>query len=94
MLAARRIESLTKLAEEIKTLSPSTTVLAVKTDIVSEADAKNLFAKVQEKFGRAADVLLNNAGYGKDDSNIADTPVADWWLGIVSSSFHEWASRH
>lgn len=59
-------------------------MLAIKTDIVNESDVKNLFVEIQQTFGRAADVLLNNAGY-LEDSSIADTPVDTWWKAMVSS---------
>jgi len=56
----------------------------VKADITSEEQVKNLFASVQKTFGRPADVLLNNAGYLKDDQKIGETAPNDWWTGIVS----------
>ncbi|KAI9056235.1 hypothetical protein LZ554_001163 [Drepanopeziza brunnea f. sp. 'monogermtubi'] len=81
VIAARRIDALNKVAEEIKSISPSTQVLAVKTDIIVESDVKSLFDQVQETFGRAADVLLNNAGYLKDGA-VAETPADEWWSGL------------
>jgi NADP-dependent 3-hydroxy acid dehydrogenase YdfG len=84
VIAARRIDALEKVAEEIKAINPNVKVLAVKTDITSEEDAKNLFASVQKTFGRHADVLLNNAGYLKDEQLIGETAPNDWWTGIVS----------
>jgi NAD(P)-dependent dehydrogenase (short-subunit alcohol dehydrogenase family) len=59
-------------------------VLAVNADITSEEEVKNLFALVQKTFGRPADVMLNNAGYLKDDQLIGETAPNDWWTGIVS----------
>ncbi|EKD14500.1 uncharacterized protein L3040_000031 [Drepanopeziza brunnea f. sp. 'multigermtubi'] len=81
VIAARRLDALNEVAEELKSISPTTQVLAVKTDIVVESDVKSLFDRVQETFGRAADVLLNNAGYLKDGA-IAETPADEWWTGI------------
>ncbi|KAL2069322.1 hypothetical protein VTL71DRAFT_15660 [Oculimacula yallundae] len=78
VIAARNLERLNKIAEELRAISPSTTVLPVKVDIANESDVKILFAEIQKTFGRAADVLLNNAGYLKDGS-IVDTPVDKWW---------------
>ncbi|KAH7308810.1 hypothetical protein BKA65DRAFT_601664 [Rhexocercosporidium sp. MPI-PUGE-AT-0058] len=78
VVTARNIDNLNKLADELRVISPSTKVLAVKTDIVIESDVKNLFVEVQKTFGQAADVLLNNAGY-LEDGSIADTPVDVWW---------------
>ncbi|KAG4437489.1 hypothetical protein IFR05_007044 [Cadophora sp. M221] len=81
IVTSRNIDSLNKLADELRTISPSTKVLAVKTNIVNELDVKNLFAEIQRTFGQAADVLLNNTGY-LEDSNIADTAVDTWWKSI------------
>jgi NAD(P)-dependent dehydrogenase (short-subunit alcohol dehydrogenase family) len=50
---------------------------------VEEVD--NLYKKIQQTFGRPTDVLLNNAGYLKDDELIGETPVEEWWKGIVGS---------
>jgi NAD(P)-dependent dehydrogenase (short-subunit alcohol dehydrogenase family) len=56
----------------------------VKADITSEDQVKELFASVQKAFGRHADVLINNAGYLKDDQLIGETAPNDWWTGIVN----------
>jgi NADP-dependent 3-hydroxy acid dehydrogenase YdfG len=84
VIAARNEETMEKVVEEIKSINPQTTVLSVKTDIVSESDVSNLYTQVQKRFGRHADVLLNNAGYLQDEQLIGETPVEDWWKGIVS----------
>ena len=84
VIAARRLDALEKVAEELRAISPSSKVLAVKADITSEDDVKNLFASIQKTFGRPADVLLNNAGYLKDDEFIGETAPNVWWTGIVS----------
>jgi short-subunit dehydrogenase len=57
VLAARRIERLHTLEENLKNIE----VLSVKTDITLESDCKNLIDKAVEKFGRI-DILINNAG--------------------------------
>jgi len=82
VIAARRVDALEKVAEEIKAINPNVKVLAIKTDITSEEDAKNLFASVQKTFGRPADVLLNNAGYLRDEQLIGETAPNEWWTGI------------
>jgi NADP-dependent 3-hydroxy acid dehydrogenase YdfG len=84
VIAARRVAALEKVAAELRTISPSSKVLAVNTDITSEDQVKNLFDSVQKTFGRPADVLLNNAGYLKDDQLIGETAPNEWWTGIVS----------
>ena len=86
MIAARRIDALEEIATELNKISPSSKVLPVKADITSEEQVKNLFASVQTTFGRPADVLINNAGYLKDDQLIGETAPNEWWTGIVSSN--------
>jgi short-subunit dehydrogenase len=56
-LAARRTERL----EEVKRELPDTEILAIRTDITSEADCRNLIELTIQHFGRI-DVLINNAG--------------------------------
>lgn len=92
VITARNLLALNRLAEELKVISPSTNILAIKTDISNEDDVKNLFAQIQKTFGRAANVLLNNAGI-LEDSHIIDTPVEQWWKTMVralvaASSFY------
>ncbi len=56
-LAARRIDRL----NEIKNKLPDTDILAIKTDISSELDCKNLIDLTIQHFGRI-DIFINNAG--------------------------------
>ena len=63
VLAARSIDKLEKIAEE---LGQQSTVngqqfLCVKTDVTKEEDCKNLIEKTIETFGKI-DILVNNAG--------------------------------
>ena len=63
VLAARSIDKLEKIAEEInKKFNKSTdNVLCVKTDVTKEEDCKNLVEQTVKHFGKI-DVLVNNAG--------------------------------
>lgn len=63
VLAARSIDKLEKIAEEInKKFNKSTDeVLCVKTDVTKEEDCKNLVEQTVKHFGKI-DVLVNNAG--------------------------------
>lgn len=56
-LAARRIDRLEKLKEELN----DTEVFTVKTDVSVEEDCKNLIDATIEKYGKI-DILINNAG--------------------------------
>ncbi len=61
VLAARRLDRLEALAEEL----PGS--LAVATDLSLEADRERLVAETLDRFGRV-DVLVNNAGVGQQTS--------------------------
>lgn len=56
-LAARRIDRLEKLKEELN----DTEVFTIKTDVSVEEDCKNLIDATIEKYGKI-DILINNAG--------------------------------
>ncbi len=59
VIAARNIEKLNKLADELH--QDTKDVLPVKTDVSKEADCRNLINETVIKFG-GIDVLINNAG--------------------------------
>ena len=66
---------------------PPERVLGVKADITSEAEVRELFRRVREKFNRL-DVLVNNAGFawprgGPINLELAETPL-DVWLKVLS----------
>lgn len=70
VLAARRIERLAALAEEIQATTPST-ALAVQMDIADERDIQRAMQQTREAFG-SIDVLINNAGLGHFASSVVD----------------------
>lgn len=59
VLAARRVERLAQLAEEIAQAGGE--ALVVATDVTRRADVENLIEQTIQRFGRV-DVLINNAG--------------------------------
>ena len=65
VLAARSIDKLEKIAEEINerfnSQQSTSKVLCVKTDVTKEEDCKNLVEQTVKHFGKI-DVLVNNAG--------------------------------
>ena len=63
VLAARSIDMLEKIAEELgqQTTDNRQQLLCIKTDVTKEEDCRNLIEKTVEKFGKI-DVLVNNAG--------------------------------
>jgi NAD(P)-dependent dehydrogenase (short-subunit alcohol dehydrogenase family) len=74
-LAGRRPEPLEAVAQQAQGLGART--LAVATDVADPASVKNLFAKVQETFGRL-DVLFNNAGTGGAPRLLEDLTYEQW----------------
>lgn len=64
MLAKRNVDTLN--AENVKSIDKDIPTLVQKTDVASEAEVRELYERINEKFGRA-DVVVNNAvtgGYG------------------------------
>ena len=59
VLAARKIESLKELEQEIKIAGGE--ALSVQTDVSVESDCKNLIQATLDRFGQI-DILINNAG--------------------------------
>lgn len=74
VLAGRRAELLQAVAEES---GAGDRVLAIPTDIGEPDSVNNLFAQVEEKFGRL-DLLFNNAGSGAPPVPIEELTFAQW----------------
>lgn len=51
--------------------------LAIKADIRSEEDIKNMFEITKKEFG-TINILVNNSGIYLDEKNVVDMPVSDW----------------
>jgi len=73
-VAARRAERLERLAQEIREAGAQ--AMAVSADLRDEAGIAALFAKVRKSWG-GVDVLINNAGLGRE-STLADGDPKDW----------------
>ena len=76
VLAARRVDKLEALANEIKGMGAGADVLVVQADLSKLEDIQSLIQKTLEKFGRI-DVLVNNAGFGRLDWLEKLDPVKD-----------------
>ncbi len=74
VLAARRVEKLQTLAQEINSLGAET--LVVQADLAKLEDIQSLVSQTIEKFGRI-DILVNNAGFGRLDWLEKLDPVKD-----------------
>ncbi len=68
-------EKAMKTLEEIKALGVK--AIAVKTDIKSEEDIKNMLRITTDEFGKI-NILVNNAGIYLDEKYVTEMSVADW----------------
>lgn len=73
VLAGRRIEPLSQVAEE----SGTDRALPVSTDVGHPDSVASLFATIKQKFGRL-DVLVNNAGVSGMSMGFEDITFAQW----------------
>jgi NAD(P)-dependent dehydrogenase (short-subunit alcohol dehydrogenase family) len=71
VIAARREERLTDLADELR--QAGTTVLTHRTDVAVREECDGLAAAVAQEFGRI-DVLINNAGVGPAGAALREDP--------------------
>jgi short-subunit dehydrogenase len=75
-LAARRIDRLEALAQEIAVMGSGAETLVVRADLSKLEDIQTIVAETTEKFHRI-DVLVNNAGFGRLDWLEKLDPVKD-----------------
>ncbi|MBN1464981.1 SDR family oxidoreductase [candidate division KSB1 bacterium] len=84
VLAARRIEKLAALHEEISSFNKK--CLHIQTDVTMEDQVVNLFERARERFGKI-DILVNNAGRGLK-SEITHISLDEWtsvlWTNLTS----------
>jgi NAD(P)-dependent dehydrogenase (short-subunit alcohol dehydrogenase family) len=81
VLAARRAERLSALVGRLESMGGE--ALAVTTDVTSESDVDNLFARAVERFG-TVDVLINNAGIA--DSTPVDEMPLELWHQVIETN--------
>ncbi len=63
VLAARRLDRLERLADELRTIDPNLVAIAVPADLAEPEAPGRLAREVLERFG-GVDLLINNAGLG------------------------------
>ena len=61
VMAARNVEELKRIGQDVEARYPGVETLAVQTDVTREEDCKALVERTVERFG-GVDVLINNAG--------------------------------
>jgi short-subunit dehydrogenase len=66
VLAARRVERLEALAQEIQAMGTGAETLVVPADVSKLEDIQSLIDQTVTRFGRI-DILVNNAGFGRLD---------------------------
>jgi len=66
IIAARRVDKLEALAQEILAMGSGAEALVVQADLSKLEDIQSLIKQTVDKFGRI-DVLVNNAGFGRLD---------------------------
>lgn len=76
VLAARRVDKLEALAQEILAMNSVAETLVVQADLSRLEDIQSLIKQTVDKFGRI-DVLVNNAGFGRLDWLENLDPVKD-----------------
>ena len=76
VLAARRVDRLEALAEEITSMGTGAEAFIVQADLSKLEDIQSLIKQTLDKYGRI-DVLVNNAGFGRIDWLEKLDPVKD-----------------
>ncbi len=66
VLAARRVDKLQTLAQEINSMNTGAETLVIQADLSKLEDIQAMIAQTLEKF-RRIDILVNNAGFGRLD---------------------------
>jgi len=80
-LAARDLNGLTKIAEELKELGPR--VIPIRTDVRNAADVNSMVQRVFNEFGRI-DTLVNNAGISAVAPAEEMTP--EQWQDVIDTN--------
>lgn len=66
VLAARRVDRLQVLAQEINSMQTGAETLVIQADLAKLEDIQSMILQTLEKFGNI-DILVNNAGFGRLD---------------------------
>ena len=80
-LAARNLDGLTKVADELKEVGPR--VIPIRTDVRNLADVESMVRRVFNEFGRI-DILVNNAGISAIAA--AEEMTQEQWHDVIDTN--------
>jgi NAD(P)-dependent dehydrogenase (short-subunit alcohol dehydrogenase family) len=88
IVTGRRKEKLDETVRSTEVLNKGNVskVMGIVADLKIESEVEALFREVVGVFGRAADVVIANAGLLSDNLSLADEDVSTWWSVWVSRS--------
>lgn len=88
ILVARDEAKLKEVEREVLAINHKIEVLLVALDITNEIAVGQLFDKIQARFGRHADTLVNNAAVSTATNDggptLHEAEVDEWWKNFVS----------
>ncbi|KAK1238132.1 hypothetical protein MKX08_002711 [Trichoderma sp. CBMAI-0020] len=83
VLVARDEAKLKQVETEVHQINTKIETLLVALDITDEAAVKQLYTRIQEQYGRAADILVANAAVSAATNGggpvLHEAPVDKWW---------------
>ncbi|RFU77871.1 short-chain dehydrogenase reductase [Trichoderma arundinaceum] len=86
VLVARDVAKLKEAEEEVHRINPKVETLLAALDITDEAAMEQLYARIQERFGRHADVLVSNAAVNLAKNGggptLHEAAVGEWWTNF------------
>lgn len=89
VLVARDNAKLKEVEAEVHRINPKIETLLVALDITDEAAVKQLYTNIQERYGRAADILVANAAVSAATNGggpvLHEAAVDKWWSNFVGS---------
>lgn len=89
VISGRRVDRLDAVVQHLRKKYHNTKILAVRADVTVANDMEFLFSNVRSAFGRAADVVLANAGIMEKHNLIADQDVDAWWNSMARNLLWE-----
>ncbi|KAH8817066.1 hypothetical protein F5884DRAFT_853496 [Xylogone sp. PMI_703] len=86
VLVARDEKKLRAIESDILKINPAVDTLVVALDVSDSAAVKELYDKIQKKYGRHADILVNNAAVNSAVNSggpvLHEASIDEWWLNF------------